>query len=170
IDEIAKLARKAKGSVYYHFKSKEELFKEVVNMEFIKLKNELTPIIEDNECPVKGKIQRYLIKRMEVLNSAKNYHETLKADLFERFDFVDKLREDIDAWEKEQIKSIVKQGISEDEFEIDVDLEVSLDVFIMLLKGLETPFFLKEGYNRFAPYFEDLTQILIKGISKQPGS
>ena len=29
MDEIAKIARKAKGSLYYHFASKEELFKEV---------------------------------------------------------------------------------------------------------------------------------------------
>ena len=30
MDEIAKIARKAKGSLYYHFSSKEELFKEVM--------------------------------------------------------------------------------------------------------------------------------------------
>ena len=29
MDEIAKIARKAKGSLYYYFASKEELFKEV---------------------------------------------------------------------------------------------------------------------------------------------
>ena len=29
MDEIAKIARKAKGSLYYHFASKEDLFREV---------------------------------------------------------------------------------------------------------------------------------------------
>ena len=33
LDEIAKTARKAKGSIYYHFASKEELFIEVVSGE-----------------------------------------------------------------------------------------------------------------------------------------
>ena len=35
MDEIAKIARKAKGSLYYHFASKEELFKEVVSKEIV---------------------------------------------------------------------------------------------------------------------------------------
>ena len=39
MDEIAKIARKAKGSLYYHFASKEDLFKEVVSIEIINLKS-----------------------------------------------------------------------------------------------------------------------------------
>ncbi len=35
---------------------------------------------------------------MEIINSAANYHETLKADFFEHFDFIDKLRDDLDKW------------------------------------------------------------------------
>ena len=41
MDEIAKIARKAKGSLYYHFASKEDLFREVVSIEMINLKNQL---------------------------------------------------------------------------------------------------------------------------------
>ena len=42
MDEIAKIARKAKGSLYYHFASKEELFREVVSIEIINLKGQLS--------------------------------------------------------------------------------------------------------------------------------
>ena len=167
MDEIAKIARKAKGSLYYYFKSKEELFTEVVEIEIQNLKTQLSIIINDNNLPADIKIKKYLIKRMEVLNSAANYHETIKADFFEHFDFIDNLRSELDKWEKSKIKSIIFQGIEEDIFENQNDnMEVLLDVFIMVLKGLEIPFFLQNKYEIYSPYFDDLSKILVKGLGK----
>ena len=95
MDEIAKIARKAKGSLYYHFASKEELFKEVVSKEIMNLKNQLDVIINNTDLSASDKIKKYLLRRMEILNDAANYHETLKADFFEHFDFIDDLREEL---------------------------------------------------------------------------
>ena len=78
MDEIAKIARKAKGSLYYHFASKEDLFKEVVSTELINLKSQLSIIIDDTDLSASGKMKKYLIKRMEVLNDAANYHDWKK--------------------------------------------------------------------------------------------
>jgi len=167
MDEIAKIARKAKGSLYYHFASKEELFTEVVAKEIENLKANLSIIVSDKNLNANEKIKRYLIKRMEILNNAANYHETLKADFFEHFDFIDDLRKELDDWEKAQIKKIIEQGIEEDVFEKrNGNMDVLLDVFIMVLKGLEIPFFLQDKYDKLSPYFDDLLQILIKGLGK----
>ncbi len=167
MDEIARIARKAKGSLYYHFASKEELFTEVVAKEIENLKANLSIIVNDKNIKAEQKIKQYLIKRMEVLNSASNYHETLKADFFEHFDFIDTLRSNLDDWEKAQIKKIIEQGIEENTFEKrNGNMDVLLDVFIMVLKGLEIPFFLQDKYDELNPYFDDLLQILIKGLGK----
>ncbi len=167
MDEIAKIARKAKGSLYYHFKSKEELFTEVVKIEMQNLKTQLSIIIDDKNLKADEKIKQYLIKRMQILNSTANYHETLKADFFEHFNFIDDLRNNLDNWEKKQIRNIVQQGIDENIFEArDENMEVLLDVFIMVLKGLEIPFFLQNKYDDLSPYFDDLLKILIKGLGK----
>ena len=58
MDEIAKIARKAKGSLYYHFSSKEDLFKEVVSNEIISLKNQLAIIIADTDLSASGKMKQ----------------------------------------------------------------------------------------------------------------
>ncbi len=167
MDEIAKIARKAKGSLYYYFASKEELFTEVVAKEIENLKANLSIIVNDKNLKADEKIKQYLVKRMEVLNSASNYHETLKADFFEHFDFIDKIRKELDEWEKAQIKKIIEQGIEENTFEKrNGNMDVLLDVFIMVLKGLEIPFFLQDKYDDLNPYFDDLLRILIKGLSK----
>ncbi len=165
MDEIAKIARKAKGSLYYHFASKEDLFTEIVNKEIVSLKNQLSIIVEDTDLSASGKMKKYLTKRMEVLNEAANYHETLKADFFEHFDFIDEIRSELDNWEKENLKKIIQQGVDSNEFAPIQDMEVLLDMFIMVLKGLEIPFFLQNKYNKYSPYFEGLMGILTKGLS-----
>ena len=48
MDEIAKIARKAKGSLYYHFSSKEDLFREVVQKEVDEIKSRLSIVVHDS--------------------------------------------------------------------------------------------------------------------------
>ena len=166
MDEIARIARKAKGSLYYHFASKEDLFREVVAKEIYNLQSNLSVIISNNELKAAEKIKLYLIKRMEILNNAATYHETIRADFFEHFDFIDDLRAGLDMWEKRNIKKIILQGIDNGEFAIIEDVDVLIDVFIMVLKGLEIPFFLQGKYEKYSPHFDNLSGILIKGLSK----
>ena len=166
MDEIAKIARKAKGSLYYHFASKEDLFREVVSQEILNLKSELSVIVDNEEMGASEQLKKYLIKRMEVLNNAANYHETLKADFFEHFDFIDDLRNELDQWEKENLRKIILHGVNEGKFSEVKDFDVLLDMFIMVLKGLEIPFFLQHKYEKYSPYFEGLMRILTKGLGK----
>jgi len=165
MDEIAKLSRKAKGSLYYHFKSKEDLFKQIVLNEITNLKKQLSIVITDDKLSASEKIKSYFIVRMDVLHHASNYHETLKADFFEHFDFIDDLRKELDDWEKENIKRIIIQGIESKEFKIDGDIDALLDMYIMVLKGLEIPFFIQDRYKKYVHCFDDLTRIFTKGLT-----
>jgi AcrR family transcriptional regulator len=165
MDEIARIARKAKGSLYYHFASKEDLFKEVVSIEMLNLRNQLSFIVNNPDLTSAEKVKTYLVTRMEILNTAANYHETLKADFFEHFHFIDDLRAELDTWEKENLKKMILQGVEMGEFDIIGDIDVLLDVFIMIIKGLEIPFFLQNKYVKYAPHFEGLIRILTKGLS-----
>jgi len=166
MDEIAKIARKAKGSLYYHFSSKEDLFKEVVSIEMVNLRKQLSIVVEDEELSASKKMEMYLVKRMEVLNDAANYHETLKADFFEHFDFIDGLRSSLDEWERSSIEKIISQGIETGEFIEMESKDVFFDMFIMVLKGLEIPFFLQGKYSKYSPHLDNLMEILTKGLSK----
>ena len=49
MDEIAKNIHKAKGILYYYFKSKEELFNEVLKQELGTLKAALSKIVNSNK-------------------------------------------------------------------------------------------------------------------------
>jgi len=166
MDEIAKISRKAKGSLYYHFASKEDLFREVIIKEINNLKDQLSAIFSDPNLSAYDKLKNYLVKRMEVMNNAANYHEALKADFFEHFHFVDDLRAELDKWEKENIMKIVQQGINSGEFMLDIKTDTVADIFLMVLKGLEIPFFLQNKYEEYSHYFDGLVNIFKNGITK----
>ncbi len=165
MDEIAKTARKAKGSLYYHFESKEVLFKEVISNEFEHLKQELEKVIRNKDLTAFEKVKRYLLRRMEVMKSATNYHETLQADFFEKFHFIDELRSDLDRWEKEKLHGILIEGLEAGQFKSYKNTDILLDMLLMVLKGLEIPFFLQNKFDTYAPHFDGLIDILNKGIS-----
>ena len=167
MDEIAKIARKAKGSLYYHFSSKEELFKEVVDKEIQHLKKELSLIVNDSTLSSTEMIKAYLLKRMEILSQSANYHETIKADLYEHFEFVDDIRADFNKWEKKVMKEFIQEGVERNEFGLNLkEVDALIEVFQMVLKGLEIPFFVQGKFEKYAPNMDEMLKIIIKGISK----
>jgi len=166
MDEIAKTARKAKGSLYYHFASKEDLFKEVIKREMITIQEQLTAVVNNAELNAIGKLKSYLILRMELINKAANYHETLKEDFYLHYRFIDDVRREADKWEMDNLRVILMQGMNEGYFDKNMNLEVLLEILIMILKGLEIPFFLQDKYSKYSTYFDDLIGILIKGLAK----
>ena len=167
MDEIAKIARKAKGSLYYHFSSKEELFKEVVAKEIQHLKDELSYIANNISISPTEKIKSYLLKRMEILRQSANYHETIKADLYEHFEFVDDIRSNFEKWEKKIMKNFIQEGIEKEEFDLNLhEIDALLEVFQMVLKGLEIPLFVQGKFEKYAQHMDEMLKIMIKGISK----
>ncbi len=165
MDEIAKIARKAKGSLYYHFSSKEDLFKEVVQNEIGDVKLQLSPIVNDEESSAEKKLVKYLMTRMDTLQNCTNYHETLIPGDIDHFEFMDDVRNDFDEWEKFRLTKIINEGVEQGEFHIEVDAEVLSDVFIMILKGLEIPLYIQGKYEQYLPHIEGMTKMLTKGMS-----
>jgi len=164
MDEIAKIARKAKGSLYYHFSSKEDLFREVVQKEIDEIKMKLAAVINNSELSAEGKLKRYLLLRLEGILDATNYHETLNPVEIDHFEFMDDIRLDFTAWEKERLTTIINEGVERGEFHIAPDPEVLSEMFIMIVKGLEIPFFIQGQYEHYLPHIDGMVEILLKGM------
>ncbi len=166
MEEIAKSARKAKGSLYYHFSSKELLFREVVLSELNFLKQELTLIFEHLNADSRDIIKAYMTKRMMIMNISINYQETLRPEFYEFYEFLNDVILEMDQWEKKQITEILNRGVANGELELPGDIEVYAEMLLIFLKGLETPLFLKGQYERLISNFDNLIGIITKGISK----
>jgi len=170
VDQISKTARKAKGSLYYHFSSKEELFTEVVAQEFMKVREAITEVVENDKLNPVEKLKLFLLARNQTLAKSGNYQETIRADLFERFEFLDKVRQEQDKWEKDMLENILREGYEKGYFTDLGDIRVLVDVFYLVLKGLEIPFFVQNLYQKLSSNLEDLVGIIFRGLSANPQS
>jgi AcrR family transcriptional regulator len=165
VDEIARTAHKAKGSVYYYYKSKEELFLAVVNQELSLLKTGLTQVILENHDAT-GMIRNYLMVRMELMKDAVNYHESLRADLSEEFSFLDACKQDFTLFEIGLMKAILDRGVRENMFRIK-DTKATSQVIILAMKAIEIPFYHQHRIAEFEHTIVELVDILIRGLKKQ---
>jgi AcrR family transcriptional regulator len=163
IDEIARTAHKAKGSVYYYYVSKEDLFKEVVEQELNVLKVELTKITETKDDAV-TKLKNYLVIRMRLLNNAVNYHETLRSNILNHLDFVEEVKNEFYKYEAILLSKIMQEGVENKLFK-PIDYKMACEVLIMVTKGLEIPFFLQNKYKELESKSEELFTLLMTGLS-----
>jgi AcrR family transcriptional regulator len=134
MDEIAKNIHKAKGVLYYYFKSKEELFNEVLKQELDKLKAALLTIVQSNNNSLTI-LTDYILTRYKLLNMADNYHETLKADFFEKYHFVKNVRDDFERFEQIQLTAIIEKGNEEGYLNVK-NLGPTVDVAMMIIKSI----------------------------------
>jgi AcrR family transcriptional regulator len=164
VDEIARSAHKAKGSVYYYYKSKEDLYLAVVCQEINVLKTGLTRIIVDSQDAT-GMIRNYLVSRMILMKDAVNYHESLKADFVDDFSFLDECRLEFTRFEIELMKAILDRGVRENKFQIK-DTQATAQVIIMAMKAIEIPFYSQHKIAEYEHTIVELLDILIKGLEK----
>ena len=165
VDEIARASHKAKGSVYYHFESKEDLFQKVVDKEFQTLRTELIEAI-DNGNNAKEKLVNYITVRMKTLNELINFHDAIKNNYLNYLDFIGDIRQRYDNEETILIKSILTGGVNNNEFAIN-NVEITAPAILTALKGLEIPFFIEDKYNELGSRLNELVSILVRGIEKR---
>ncbi len=168
MDEIAKNIHKAKGVLYYYFKSKEELFNEVLKKELGTLKEALLEIVHSNNNAL-TKLTDYIFTRFKLLNKAVNYHETLKADFFEKYHFVKDVREDFEKFEQVQLTAIIEKGKEEGYLDVK-DVGPAVDVFMMIMKSVEIPFFLQEKYDLYENTLHDLINMIASSLKARSKS
>ena len=168
MDEIAKNIHKAKGVLYYYFKSKEELFNEVLKKELGTLKEALLEIVHSNNNAL-TKLTDYIFTRFKLLNKAVNYHETLKADFFEKYHFVKDVREDFEKFEQVQLTAIIEKGKEEGYLDVK-DVGPAVDVFMMIMQSVEIPFFLQEKYDLYENTLHDLINMIASSLKARSKS
>lgn len=164
IDDIAKTAHKAKGSVYYYFNSKEELFRSVLQEEISVIKSGLTQVIISNK-EATGMIREFLLTRMYLLKDAFNYHETLKASFTDQFQFLEDILDEFYNFEVELLRAILDKGVKEQRFDI-ADTGATANVIITAMKAIEIPFYLQNKITRYEKTIVELVNILVKGLEK----
>ena len=165
MDEIAKHIHKAKGVLYYYFKGKEELFNEVLKQELGMVKAELSQIVNSDKDSLIT-LKDYFLTRLKLLHKAVNYHETLKADFFDKYHFVKDVRDDFTEFERTQLTIILKKGKKEGYLDVK-SINSTVNIIMMVVNGIEIPLFLQNKYDEFEPTIDELATMIVHSLKTQ---
>jgi len=162
MDEIARNIHKAKGVLYYYFKNKEDLFNEVLKQELGSVKAALLKIVNSNKNAL-AIMTEYILTRFKLLNNAVNYHETLKADFFEKYHFVKDVREDFETFDQNQFTAIIQRGNDEGYLEVR-NVGPTVDVAMMIIRSIEIPLFLQDKYKEYEKTIHELILMITSSL------
>jgi len=136
LDDIANAVRKGKSSLYYYFKSKEDLFQAVIMKEVEVLARELDKVVNRNTDPV-DKLRDYLLTKINTFRNLANFYNALENDVT-AIGFIEDIKNRYEQDEIRLIKRILIEGVRKNEFEI-YDFNLAAIGITMAIKGLEMP-------------------------------
>lgn len=136
LDDIASAVRKGKSSLYYYFKSKEDLFQAVILKEVEILAYELEIVINRNTDPVE-KLRDYILTKLATFRGLANFYHAIENDVT-AVGFINEIKIRYEQDEIRMIKRILIEGVRKNEFEI-YDFSLAAIGITTAIKGLEMP-------------------------------
>lgn len=165
MEDIAEAAGKGKSSIYYYFKSKDEIYQSVVLKEAVIFRRTIIDAIKKAEHP-SDKIKVYVLTRMNIINIYTNFHSALKDEKLLTIDFVRRLNNLYDDEEIRLFKEILEEGVEKQYFKI-YDIELAAVAIVMAMKGIESMLFRTNNKEIFTTRMDDLINIILYGIVKR---
>lgn len=163
LDDIARESRKGKSTIYYYFKSKDEIFKAVIDAEAkirAKTIDDQISILEDPQL----KLKTYVYVRMLTLKKVGNYYEAIKNDLLDNLYFVNSFRNNHFDAEINLVKDLLLEGIEKGVYTIQ-NPELTAKTIVTLLQGFEVPLILKNlSDEELQKSVDEMLNILFFGI------
>lgn len=162
MEEIARALNKGKSSIYYYYKSKEEIFEAVVMYEANTLRNQLTKAIKAVDSPIE-KLKAYVYVRMKAFEKLSNYYNAIFDKDLDHFEFIEKVREKYDREELAILRLIIYDGARRGYFRPD-NSEFTAMAVQTALKGLEVPLFWKRRQQNMQNRLEAILDVLFYGL------
>lgn len=162
MEEIARALNKGKSSIYYYYKSKEEIFEAVVLYEANTLRNQLTKAIKAVDSPI-DKLRAYVNVRMKAFEKLSNYYNAIFDKDLDHFEFIEKVREKYDREELAILRLIIYDGVRKGYFRPN-NSEFTAMAVQTALKGIEVPLFWKKRQQNVQNRLEAILDVLFNGL------
>jgi AcrR family transcriptional regulator len=166
VDDIAQALRKGKSSIYYYFKSKDEIFEAVVDREADVLRKKVKEI-QKSPLNAMQKLRELIKLRMEIVREMANYYSLLKNNDLSNLTFAEKLRNKFNDEEVVIVKQLLQEGIETGLFKVK-DTELSAIAIITAMRGLEIPLLVTSPKaDDLETVIDDMLDILFYGLVKR---
>ena len=162
MDDLAKASGLGRRTIYTYFKTREELYLEVINREVDIILKQLNRVAGMRISPEK-KIGRFMVNHMKTIENLIRKDRILRMEFLRRSERIENFRKVIDLHEKECFATTLQEGTQSGVFLVD-DYENTAVLALTTLKGLEQQFIL-DNFGKSCRETLDLWQkILFRGI------
>jgi AcrR family transcriptional regulator len=166
MEEIASASQMGKSSIYYYFKSKEDIFRAVVEFEAIMLKERLNRIISKDNSPTE-RLKAYILFRLHHVRTLENFYAALNEETLSHMGFILEIRCNFEEEEQELLSKILEDGMEQNVFQLSSS-KIGAIAISTMMKGLEVPLLLDEAHKTDREeLMDDLIRVLLYGILKR---
>ena len=138
MNDIAVASKKGRRTLYTYFKSKEQIYRAVVESELEMLSARMEVTAAKHLEP-DAKILELIITHLDSIKMVVYRNGTLKANFFRDIWRVETKRKHFDAKEVELFRVVLQEGKDKGIFRID-DVEITADILHYCIKGIEVPY------------------------------
>ena len=164
LDDIASSIGRTKSSLYYYFRSKEEVFLAVIDRDAQQIRNKTIEAVRQASS-ARNKFVVHFRSIFIFSNEAKLYYSFLKEEWYDIYSFVNTLKEKYHNEAIVSILDILREGVESGEFEID-NIEETAEVIFHIINPLNLPW-INENTDIIFPKVNALIDVLLKGILKR---
>jgi AcrR family transcriptional regulator len=125
MEDIAREAGKGKSTLYYYYQSKEEIFDEVVVVEFEKILKNAKELAEAT-ATAKERLITYIIESINEMKNRISTYTIIREEIKRNQNFIGKLRDMFQAREEQYIEDILKLGLKNKEFTFIQENELTI--------------------------------------------
>jgi len=164
MNDIAEASKKGRRTLYTYFKSKDEVYKAVIDSELTKILDRLYIVsLETTEPDVK--LTNHIITHLDAVKDTVTRNGSLRADFFRDIYEVERTRRKIDIKELALLRSILSEGIEKHIFK-RMDVDLSSIIIMYALKGLEVPYIRQNISSEFEKNKNSIVEFIFNGIKK----
>ncbi len=162
MEHVAKASGFGRRTIYTYFKTRDELYHEVIQNEVDKILKALTKVTQLKIAPDK-KLARFMGTHMKAVENLIRKDRLLRTEFLARSEKIEHYRRVIDLHEKECLALIFEQGTQLGLFSLE-NYHTTALLALTTLKGLETQFILDNFGKPSRETLELWQKILLQGI------
>jgi AcrR family transcriptional regulator len=127
---LPRLQKKGKSSLYYYYKSKEDVFSDVIIKESEEVYREGEEAVS-RETSAFDKLKAYFDVTFRTIKNKVNMYSIVKGELIERVKIVSSLKKQIDSKYLQIVKDIISFGIENKEFSYMTEKEIAVSALAL---------------------------------------
>jgi AcrR family transcriptional regulator len=167
MEDIARAMKKGKSTLYYYYKSKDEIFEAVVNKEIQDVFNEIRSAVQ-NCSSAEEKLKIYFRTAANSVKDKVLLYKIMKGTLGENLKIIVNLKCTFDSGEVQFIREILQFGLDENEFTDTIAGEIDLLAYsvVSALRSITIDLIVEDKFPDWDKRIGVLSEVFIRGLKK----